>query len=178
MLEPAEFVALLDPRKAGKVHRAPALRVERDIEEMQADAGDKNGGDRHQRQRLAGRKPRAQHRALVLAEQTLHPLQRDRIDVPDIAMDERHPFDRGVIGRVEAMIHARRQPQREEAAVAVLLDQRGIAEQIEQRVRRALDLEQFGIGDPAVRRRRCRRSGWSRRRDRDRPGAGRDGARA
>jgi hypothetical protein len=66
-------------------------------------------------------------------------------------MDERHLLDRGVIGRVEAMIHARRQPQREEAAVAVLIDQRGIAEQIEQRVRRALDLKQFSIGDPAVR---------------------------
>ena len=120
---------------------------------MQADAGDKNGGDRHQRQRLAGRKPRAHHRALVLAEQALDPLQRDRIDVPDIAMDERHPLDRGVIGRVEAVIHARRQPQRDEAAVAVLLHQRGIAEQIQQRIRRALDLEQLGIGDLAEARR-------------------------
>ena len=35
-------------------------------------------------------------------------------------------------GRVKAVIHARRQPQRDEAAVAVRLHQRGIAEQVEQ----------------------------------------------
>jgi hypothetical protein len=33
----------------------------------------------------------------------------------------------------------------------VLLHQLGIAEQIEQRIWRALDLEQLGIGDPAER---------------------------
>ena len=99
------------------------------------------------------------HRALVLAEQPLDPLQRDRIDVPGVAMDEGHLLDPAVMRRVEAVIHARRQPQRDEAAVAVLLDQRGIAEQVEQRVGRALDLEQLGVRDPCRRRRRWRRTG-------------------
>ena len=66
-------------------------------------------------------------------------------------MDERHPLDPAVIGRMEAVIHARGQPQRDEAAVAVRLDQSGIAEQVEQRIGRALDLKQFGIGDRAMR---------------------------
>ena len=51
--------------------------------------------------------------------------------------------------RVEAVIHARGQPQRDETSIAVLLHQRGIAKQVEQRVRRALDLEQLGVGDLA-----------------------------
>ena len=51
-------------------------------------------------------KPRLKHRPLVLAEQPLDPLQRDRIDVPDIAMDERDPLDPAVVRRMKAMIHA------------------------------------------------------------------------
>ena len=70
------------------------------------------------------------HRALVLAEQLLDPLQRDRIDVPGIAGDEGDLLDPAVMRRVEAVIHARGQPQRDEAAVAMRLDQRGIAEQV------------------------------------------------
>ena len=108
---------------------------------------------------LAGRQTRADHRALVLAEQPLDPLQRDRIDVPDVAMDQRDALDMRVIRRVEAVIHARGQPQRDEASVAVLLDQRGIAEQIEQRIGRALDLEQLGVARSGRGRRRCRREG-------------------
>ena len=144
---------LRTPASQENVHRPPALRVEHDVEEMQADAGDQNRGDRHQRQRLAACRRVSNHRALVLAEQPLDPLQRDRIDVPDVAMDERDLLDPAIIWRVEAVIHARRQPQGDEAAVAVPLDQRGIAEQIEQRIGRALDLEQFGVLDPAVARR-------------------------
>ena len=44
-------------------------------------------------------------------------------------------------------------------AVAVLLDQRGIAKQVEQRIGRALDLEQLAVGDACHGRRRCRREG-------------------
>ena len=69
------------------------------------------------------------------------------IDVPGVAMDQRHPLDARVVGRVEAVIHARRQPERHELAVAVRLDQRGIAEQVDQRVRRALDLVELAIPD-------------------------------
>ena len=66
-------------------------------------------------------------------------------------MNESNPLDPAVIRRVEAMVHAGHQPQGDEAPVAVLLDQRGIAEQVLERVRRALDLKQFGILNPAVR---------------------------
>ena len=66
-------------------------------------------------------------------------------------MDERDLLDPGIVWRVEAVIHARGQPQGDEAPVAVPLDQCGIAEQIEKRIRRALDLEQFGILDPSER---------------------------
>ena len=64
-------------------------------------------------------------------------------------MDERDLRDRAVIRGVEPMIHARRQPQCEKAPVAMAFDQRGIAEQIQQRVRRALDLKQLPIHDLA-----------------------------
>ena len=96
---------------------------------------------------------RLDHRALVLAEQPLDPFQRDRIDVPGIAADEGDLLDPAVGGRVKAVIHARGQPQRDEAAVAVGVHQFGIAEQIEQRIGRALDLEQFGVLDGADARR-------------------------
>ena len=96
---------------AGKLRAARASGVEHEIEEMQADARHQNGRDRHQRQRVAGFQPCADHRALVLAEQPLDPLQRDRIDVPGVAMDQRDPLDMRVMRRVEAVIHARRQPQ-------------------------------------------------------------------
>src|SRR5439155_1339467 len=64
---------------------------------------------------------------------------------------QRDPLDMSVMRRMEAVVHARGQPQRDEAPVAVLLHQLGVAEQVEQRIRRALDLEQLGIGDLAER---------------------------
>src|SRR5258708_13266230 len=55
--------------------------------------------------------------------------------------------DAAVMRRVETVIHAGRQPQGDKTSVAVRIDQRGVAEQVEQRVPGALDLKQFGIGD-------------------------------
>ena len=52
---------------------------------------------------------------------------------------------------MKAVIHAGRQPQRDEPPISMRLHQRGIAEQIEQRIRRALDLKQFAVGDDAER---------------------------
>ncbi len=66
-------------------------------------------------------------------------------------MDQGDPLDTGIMRCMEAVIHARRQPQCEEAAVAVLLHQLGIAQQVQQGIRRALDLEQLGAGDLAER---------------------------
>ena len=67
---------------------------------------------------------RPHHRALVLAEQALDALERDRIDVPGIAGDVDDLLDPAIVRRVEAVIHARRQPQRDVTAVAVRFDQR------------------------------------------------------
>ena len=62
---------------------------------------------------------RPQDGALVLAEQLLDALERDRVDVPGVAGDVGHLLDAAVMRRVEAVIHARGQPQRDVAAVAV-----------------------------------------------------------
>ena len=97
-----------------------------------------------------GREPCPQERAFVLAEQLFDPPQRDRIDVPGVAGDVGHLLDAAVMRRVEAVIHARGQPQRDVAAVAVGLDQVGIAQQILQRVGKSLDLVELGAGDRAA----------------------------
>ena len=69
-------------------------------------------------------------RAFVLAEQLFDPPERDRIDVPGVAGDVGHLLDAAIMRRVEAVVHARGQPQRDVAAVAVGLDQVGIAQQV------------------------------------------------
>src|SRR5439155_1048644 len=129
--------------------RSPGLGIEDDIEEMQANARNQNRRDRDQRERFPGLQAGPDDRALVLTKQPLDPLQRDRIDIPGVAMDQSYPLDPAIMRRVEAVIHARGQPQRDETSIAVLLHQRGIAKQVEQRVRRALDLEQLAVGDLA-----------------------------
>ncbi len=90
-----EFVALAHIRVTHEFRRPLGLGIEHHVEAMQADAGDENRRHRNQRQRLTGRKVSLDHRALILAEQPLDPLQRDWIDVPGVAMDERHLLDAG-----------------------------------------------------------------------------------
>ena len=68
-------------------------RVERHGETVQPDAGDQDRGDRHQGHAIAVAQPSLDHRALVLAEQPLDPLQRDRIDVPGVPGNVSDPFD-------------------------------------------------------------------------------------
>src|SRR5712671_1444396 len=88
MLEPAELVSLVHPGVARKYTRPRGLRIEDDVKEMQADAGLENCRDRHQGQRFTGSQAGSNDRPLVLAEQPLNAFQRDRIDVPGVAMDE------------------------------------------------------------------------------------------
>src|SRR5258708_21762945 len=47
VLEPSEFVALADAGIAWELDRPPALGVERDVEEMQADASHESRGHPH-----------------------------------------------------------------------------------------------------------------------------------
>ena len=108
-------------------------------------------GNRHQGHGLAaGGERRPQYRALVLAEQTLDPLERDRIDVPGVAGDVGDLVDAAIMRRVEAVIHARFQPQRHIAAVAMGFDSSRIAQQVLQRVRKTLGLIEFGAFDRAA----------------------------
>ena len=97
-----------------------------------------------------GREPCPQQRAFVLAEQLFDPAQRDRIDVPGVAGDVGHLIDAAIMRRVEAVVHARGQPQRHVAAIAVGLDQVGIAQQLLERVGKSLDLIEIGAGDRAA----------------------------
>ena len=92
----------------------------------------------------------ADHRALVLAEQPLDPLERDRIDVPGVAGNVGDLIDAAVVRRVEAVVHARGQPQGHVAAVAVGLDQVAVAQQILQRVGKALGLIEARAGNRAA----------------------------
>ena len=145
---------LLHAGIAGKHHRPPALRVERD------DRGNAGGCWRPEWRRPAPASAprRTTSRVCSTARSFLQNSRSTRFSAIGLTF-QTSPWMNvtrsilAVIGRVEAVIHARRQPQREEAAVAVPLHQRGIAEQIEQRIRRALDLEQLGIRDPCRTRR-------------------------
>src|SRR5262249_32826561 len=106
VLEPSELLALRCVYVAQKYRRPACPGVENDIEKMQADARDQNGGNRYQRNRLPRPANRFDHGALVLAKQPLDPLQSDRIDVPCIAVNEGDAFDMTVMWRVKAVIHA------------------------------------------------------------------------
>ena len=77
-------------------------------------------------QRARGQ-PAADDRALVLAEQPLDALQRDRIDVPGVARDVVDLLHAAVVGRMEAVVHARGQAQRHVLAAAVVAHQLGVA---------------------------------------------------
>ena len=91
VLEPAHLLALGETRAAGDDVGAAIAEVQQHVEEMQADAGDQDGGDRHQHDALAAGGQRGfDQRALVLAEQLFDALQRDRIDVPGVAGNVGH----------------------------------------------------------------------------------------
>ena len=102
----------LNGRVAVDRRGAAIVHVHHDIEEVQADAGDQDRRHRHQGDEVAAGEPGADHRPLVLAEQSLDALERDRIDVPGVAGDVGDPLDRAVMRRMEAVVHARGEPQR------------------------------------------------------------------
>src|SRR6516165_9896996 len=148
VLEPTYFLPFPERRVAGDDIGSAMLEAEQHVEKVQADAGDKHGRDRDQRNGVAaGGQSRAQQRAFVLAEQLFDPPQRDRIDVPGVARDISHLIDAAIVRRVETMIHARRQTQRHVAAVAMSIGEHAIAEQLRQGVGKTLDLIETGAGN-------------------------------
>ena len=118
MLEPAHLLAFAERRIARERLRPGVIEIAEAVEELQLDAGDQDRRDRHQRDHLAPGKTHVQHRALVLAEQPLDALQRDRVHVPGVARDVSDALDPPVMRRVEAMIHAGGEPQRHKCAIA------------------------------------------------------------
>jgi hypothetical protein len=77
-------------RVAGHLIRSAVAQVQQHVQEVQADAGNEHGGHRDHRDHMAAlREPGADQRALVLAEQALHAPQRDRVDVPGVALKHR-----------------------------------------------------------------------------------------
>ena len=151
VLEPAHLFALGEMRLARNHIGAAIADVQQDIDEMQADAGDQDGGDRDQQDALATRREGGfDQRPLVLAEQPFNPLQCDRIDVPGVAGNVSHLM-RFAVGRgVEAVVHAGSQAQCDVAAVSVTLDQLGVAQQVEQGIGETLGLDQLSAGNLAA----------------------------
>ena len=131
-------------RRARDVGCAAIVHVHHDVEEVQPDAGDQDRHG-HQGHRMAARcEAKPQHGALVATERALDALQRNRVHVPGVARHIGHALDRWVVRRMEAVVHARGQEQRDVGAVAIGLDQRQIDQQILEPVGKALGLEQFG----------------------------------
>ncbi len=97
---------------------------------MQANAGDEDCRDHNQSHSMATRQRHPHDGAFVLAEQTLDAFQRDRIDVPSITGIVNHLIDQTIMRRMEAVIHARREAQRDVAAIAVGCDEFWIAKQV------------------------------------------------
>ena len=130
---------------AGDSARAAVPETQRFIKKVELNAGDEDRPHRHERDQLGRtREPERNHDAFVLAEQATDALQRRRVDVPGVARDVLDAVDVAVEGRVETVVHAGGQPQGDVAAVAVPIDQAGVGQQLVQRVRQPLGLNEIG----------------------------------
>ena len=87
------------------------------------------------------RQPGFKYSALVFAEELFNTLERDRVYVPRVSGQVGDPLDSTVMRGVEPVVHARGDPKRDVAALAVDTHQLRIAEQIVQRVREAFGLD-------------------------------------
>ena len=72
----------------------------------------------------------SQHRAFVLAVEFVDPPQRRRINVPGVARNVGDVFNAAIVRGMEAVVHARCEPQRHVAAIAIGLGQRVVAQQL------------------------------------------------
>src|SRR5208283_936568 len=151
VLKPAHKLALAQIRVAGKNFRSLVIDSERHVEELEAHAGDEHRSDRREGDCVPRRgEPAPNHRALVLAEELLDAPQGDGIDVPYVARDIGHLIDMALMRRMEAMIHARHQPQGGVAAVTVSLDELSVLQKLANVIGRAFDLQDLAsLDDPA-----------------------------
>ena len=84
--------------------------------------------------------------SFVLAIQSLDPFEGDGVDVPRVAGHVNHFVD-SQCGRVESMMHTRGQPQGNEVAIAIGCHRLRVVQQILQRVRESLGLNQLCAPD-------------------------------
>jgi hypothetical protein len=113
---------------------------------MQPDTGYQNGSYRHQRHAFSRHGPITAQGgpdkgALVLAKQFFHPFERNRIDVPCIAREVANTVHGAGEGRVETVVHARREAQGHKAAVAPVVNVFFCTQQVFQGVRKAFGLK-------------------------------------
>src|SRR6202165_1066133 len=120
VLEPSHFLPFAERGPARDCGVPAVPHVQQDVEKMQTDAGDQNRGHWHQGNHDAGgAEHRGNDRALVLAEQFRNAVERDRIDIPRIAGNIGDHVDGAVVRRVEAVVHAGCQSQRNVLAIAI-----------------------------------------------------------
>ena len=111
---------------------------------MEPDAGDKNRGDRNEsdvRARLWQLK--WNNRALILAEELFHSLERYGINIPCISGNVFHAANASGAWSMKAMVHACPEAQRHELAATVLFNELLIVQQLHQRIGKAFGLDKL-----------------------------------
>ena len=142
MLEPAHFLAFAQAGIARNLTRAAIAQMQQRVDKVQAYAGHQHCGHRHQHDpRVGGVKMGDDRRALVLTEQALDAFECNRVDVPGVAGEIRNALHPAIVRRMKAVIHGRADAQGGVTAVAQMFDDGGVADQVLQRVRKALGLK-------------------------------------
>ena len=144
VLEPAQLLALVHRRVAGQAVRAAVAQVQQHVQRSAAGCWPPAPRPPAPGPGVGRRAACIGSRARSLRQNRRSTrLQRDRVDVPGVAADVGHIAQPAVGRRMEAVVHRRGQAQRDVDAVAEVGRQRIAAEQIGQRVRHALGLEQL-----------------------------------
>lgn len=152
VLEVTHFFALAEVGAAGNTVGTAVLELERVLKEVQLNAGDQNGGDRHQRHAQAAVvEAQINDGAFVFAVKPFDAFEGDRIDIPSIARNVGDAVDMAVVRGVKAMVHGGLEAQGDVGAVAVAVDQIGLGEQVLEAVRETLGLIKGGAFDLAER---------------------------
>lgn len=114
MLEPPHFFALAIGMVAVDFVGAAVAQMQQDIHRMQAHAGHQDCGHGHDQERCAIGQTHVQHGALVFAEQLLHALESDGINVPGVAGNIGHVLQGAISRGMKAVVHAGGQAQGDE----------------------------------------------------------------
>jgi len=146
VLKPAHFLPFGQFGLTLKATRSFVFKVQQYIEKMQPDTGDQNRRHGYQRDTLPGAgtvalKRGTNQRTLITTKQTLYPAQRNRVDIPGVTREIANLVNQAIIGRMEAVVHARGQSQGDKAAVLPIGDRLLVTQKVLQRVGIAFRLE-------------------------------------